>query len=358
MLDRSQASRALPALCNPLPDDAADATRVVSMCIELIDDGWPPRTPGSIAQQLRWFRSWFGTRYRIRSACIHGPAWIQSNLNFAIRGEWGTTSRGGTEMIAITGATGVLGRLVSSKLEARRVGYSPFTGDIRDQAAVASWIAACTPSVVLHFAACVPLPRVDADPAGAFDVNVGGTWNLMKSLAHAQLPAWFFYASTSHVYRSSDRPIPETGAVEPQNAYGETKSIAEQVVSFHGRNAGLETCIGRIFSFYHETQDPMFLYPSLIDRLDRHRGSEPFEIRGGDNVRDLSNADRIADHILALMDRRFTGVINVGSGRGTRIAEFVRKVAKHDLDVKVQQDGPPTTIVADIGLLERVLRGE
>lgn len=262
-------------------------------------------------------------------------------------------------MIAVTGATGVLGRILCRGLEERGEAFAVFSGDLRDPEALNRWIEATAPAALVHLAARVPVVQVNADPATAFDVNVVGTGNLLRAVANSGHRPWLFYASTSHVYRSSDRPLREDDPIEPQTIYGETKELGERVVAFYGRHLlpELPTCIGRIFSYFHETQAKAFLYPALVERLAAHPDGEPFEIRGGEDVRDFLSAEQVVDRILALMDRRCTGVVNVASGQGTKIKDFVLQVAQRDLELRVQQDRPPSTLVADVSRLQEVLHG-
>jgi nucleoside-diphosphate-sugar epimerase len=253
--------------------------------------------------------------------------------------------------IGITGGSGTLGRLLSARLAGGSVPCSCFPGDVRSAAELQEWVERARPDRVVHLAARVPLEQVAADPLTAFDVNVSGTANLLRALAGLPEVPWLFYASTSHVYRSTDSPIGEDGEVRPQNVYAETKWLAEQVVEFHVRRGHVRACIGRIFSFYHPSQAPPFLYPSIVERLARHDPRAPFPLRGGNSVRDLSNAEQVVDAILRLAERESEGIVNIGSGVGTTIADFVRSLAGGELAIEVAQDEPVTALVADVARL-------
>ncbi len=132
--------------------------------------------------------------------------------------------------IAITGCTGVLGRIIVKKLRLRSARVSCFQGDIRCEDDVRAWICGTNPQAVIHLAARVPVDVVEKAPLEAFDVNVGGTYNLLKVMTEQRVSAWFFLASSSHVYKSADTPLRENDVLAPQNTYGETKLLAESVV--------------------------------------------------------------------------------------------------------------------------------
>jgi len=220
---------------------------------------------------------------------------------------------------------------------------------------VQAWVRDVRPARVLHFAARVPLDEVARDPLSAFDVNVVGTARLCAALAGLDSVPWLFYASTSHVYESLDRPIGEDDPVKPQNTYAETKHLGEQVVRFHERHGAVRACIGRIFSFYHPSQAKPFLYPSIIERLATRDREQPFVLRGGNDVRDLSTAEDVVDAILQLMDRECEGVVNIGSGVGTKIADFVRRLSGDDLEIVVPSGERRTSLVADVSRLRALL---
>ncbi|HTS53510.1 MAG TPA: DegT/DnrJ/EryC1/StrS family aminotransferase [Burkholderiales bacterium] len=232
--------------------------------------------------------------------------------------------------VGITGCSGTLGSLVRQRLAPSAEGHC-FEGDLRSTWDVEAWVNDVRPARVLHLAARVPLEQVARDPLGAFDVNVRGTARLCAALAGLGIVPWLFYASTSHVYESLDRPISEDDPLKPQNTYAETKHLGEQIVQFHERHGTVRACIGRIFSFYHPSQAKPFLYPSIVERLATHDRERPFALRGGNDVRDLSAAEDIVDAILQLMDRECEGIVNIGSGVGTRIADFVRRLSGGDL---------------------------
>jgi len=260
-------------------------------------------------------------------------------------------------MIGITGSTGVLGKILLSRLESYGIELSVFKGDIRDYDSVKIWVLEFSPKAIIHLAAIVPVAYAQENPYEAFSVNVGGTKNLLDAIVEAKCSPWFFFSSTSHVYRSSPIPINESSELLPQNVYAETKIIAEQILQFYRRNIAMQICIGRIFSFYHETQKHPFLYPSVLKRLKNHNRSLNFELFGGHDVRDILNAEEVAEYIIKLLFKRAEGIVNIGSGKGIKIKDFVRNLGGESINILVKQDKPPTTFIADITRLKELTNG-
>jgi len=82
-------------------------------------------------------------------------------------------------MIGITGAKGVLGRIICQKLENQNVDFSIFNDDIRNENAVFEWLKSDNISYVIHLASKVAVSDVENNIAEAYEVNVSGTINLI-----------------------------------------------------------------------------------------------------------------------------------------------------------------------------------
>ena len=257
--------------------------------------------------------------------------------------------------IGLTGGRGILGRIAIKQLLERGHEVSSFAGDICDLSALQAWAVEAQAEAVLHFAAVVPTQTVQADPAHAFRINVGGTANLVSALAVCERKPWLFYASSSHVYRPQSEPLREDAPVSPINPYGLSKRMGEQVVESSAGPAGLPWCVGRIFSFYHPDQTGSFLYPTLQRRFATEDLTQPFPLHGVDDVRDLSLADDLVAAIVELTECQAAGIINIGSGRGTRIADFVQSLAPMSLNITSASTGTPTSLVADTTKLRQIL---
>jgi nucleoside-diphosphate-sugar epimerase len=228
--------------------------------------------------------------------------------------------------IGLTGATGVLGQSVQRDWPG--VSWHAFRGDVRDAAAVRTW-ADTDLDAVLHLAAIVPVGRVTSDPGAAFEVNVRGTWNVLLALQGRGI--WTFVASSSHVHGVS--------------LYGVTKRLAEAAALGLG-----PACVGRIFSFSSPTQDPSYLLPGLLRRIDAADRGSTLVVSGGHNVRDFLTTRKIVDAIRVLHEHRVTGVVDIGSGEGVSVLDVARRLAarkgREDLRI-VTEDEERTVLVAE-----------
>lgn len=251
--------------------------------------------------------------------------------------------------VGITGSCGVLGSIIVKKLTKSGYEFSSFEGDIQNIEEIKKWIDSDQLDNIIHLAAIVPPSEVKKSLLQAFEINSIGTKNLVDVLNEKSGKPWLFYASTSHVYKSSDLPIKEEGKIEPISEYGLTKYAGEVLAKKNYENL----CIGRIFSMYHKTQKPPFLYPNIQKRLKEEDLTKDFELFGAESERDFLNAEDIADIILKLMENQVLGTYNIASGKGVKIKDFVKSMTKKE--IKIKDMGGKDKLVANIDKLKKVL---
>jgi nucleoside-diphosphate-sugar epimerase/phosphohistidine swiveling domain-containing protein len=148
--------------------------------------------------------------------------------------------------VAVTGASGVLGRGLVARLLSRGhdvVGlarHSPESwpsaaqfvhGDIRDAAAVRRAVAGA--EVIAH---CAWAPSRHADDPRSQEVNIGGTANVLAAMANSGTRRIVF-TSSAHVYgtrRAITTPAGEHDQLNPVTAEGRHNARAEQMLAASG----------------------------------------------------------------------------------------------------------------------------
>lgn len=253
--------------------------------------------------------------------------------------------------VGLTGSRGVLGRSLMRHWQG--CVWATFDGDVRSYESVASWFDSKKLDAVVHLAAVVPVREVETDFYRAFQVNVGGTLNLLEALrSRSEDRPWFFYASSSHVYRKGAKPIAEGDALEPSTLYGLTKLHGEQVAQAYSTMSDIDVCIGRIFSFGSPLQSPAYFLPSIVKRIRNAPSASVIHVPGASQKRDFLTTELISDAIRHLCLQRETGIVNIGSGKPAKIIDVARRVAeelgREDLDVVPADDTDEGGLVADI----------
>ncbi|GAA5190641.1 UDP-glucose 4-epimerase GalE [Rugosimonospora acidiphila] len=250
--------------------------------------------------------------------------------------------------VLVTGGLGFVGRAVATELvgAGHRVdvltrgatgtkppaGADPVEADVRDRVRIAEVVARGRYDGICHLAALTRGRDSVADPLTYYDVNVGGTLNLLLA-ARAAGPVRFVFASTSIVYGSR-----RTGALQedlppaPENPYGASKVAAEQLVGYHAATGDISAATLRCFNVAgavdgYPDADPTRIIPNVLRAI---RGELPHVTVNGDGsaVREFTHVlDVAAAFRLALESTATAGpgapVYNVGTGRGVSVAEII-----------------------------------
>ena len=233
--------------------------------------------------------------------------------------------------LAITGASGLLGVNLACALRdqwdlvgayhAQRVtldGVRAVSLDVGDRRAVCAWLADERPDVVWHGAGLTNVELCETDPGLAERLNVEATANVAE--AAAACGARLVHISTDHLFDGMKKQYSEAAATQPLNVYAATKLRAEHVVSDLDRDALIIRT--NFYGWGHPRRQ------SFSDWILSTLRS------GGDLTmfRDVYFSpiliNDLIDSVLALLDRRATGVYNVaGRERLSKLA-FALELAK------------------------------
>lgn len=209
-------------------------------------------------------------------------------------------------------------------------------GDVRDKLALAGAVEHA--SQIFHLAAQVAVTTSLEDPRADFEVNAGGTFNLLEVLRTMDPAPPLVYTSTNKVYgdlpdvdlHTSGRRyqpvednlrrsgIDEARPLDFHTPYGCSKGSAEQYVLDYARSFGGTACVFRMSCIYgpHQfgTEDQGWVAHFLIRALDRQR----ITLYGdGMQVRDILFVEDLVDAFLLAqenMDRISGQAFNIGGG--------------------------------------------
>ena len=103
--------------------------------------------------------------------------------------------------------------------------------DITNKEAVEETVLKISPEVIIHCAAWTNVDAAEDNKEKVFSINVEGTRNLVESAK--KVNAKFIYISTDYVFSGEgENPwMPDCELFSPQNIYGQSKLLGEQIVS-------------------------------------------------------------------------------------------------------------------------------
>ena len=189
---------------------------------------------------------------------------------------------------------------------------------------------------VFHFAALWLLHCWDY-PDSAFDVNIKGTFNVVKAVMKSNVKR-LVYSSSASVYGDAlAEPMDENHPFNNNNFYGATKIASEQIIKslFHRykneKNKKFEYVGLRYMNVYGKRQDYKGAYIAVIMKLldNLLENKEPVIYGDGTQAYDFINVlDCAKANILAMKSNISDRFYNVGTGKKTTINELTRLIIK------------------------------
>jgi nucleoside-diphosphate-sugar epimerase len=239
--------------------------------------------------------------------------------------------------------------------------------DIRDYAAIAPLIQGA--EVVFHLAAIPSVPRSIEDPVPSHEVNVDGTFQVLRASA-AGGAGRVVYAASSSAYGGSEiLPKVETMAPAPQSPYAAQKLAGEYYAQVFYRCFGLETVSLRYFNVYGPRQDPSSPYSGVISLFIKAitERRAPVIFGDGEQSRDFTYVEDVVDATLkAARARGVAGkVYNAGNGNRYTLKQVWQTLERIEGVEIAPAYGPPragdvrhsqadvTAAVRDLGLEPR-----
>jgi UDP-glucose 4-epimerase len=164
----------------------------------------------------------------------------------------------------------------------------------------------------------------------AFDVNIGGTFNLLEASAEAGVKK-IIYSSSVLVYGNNpaSRPIAEDHCIDTDTIYGAGKVGSEYLLRVFKREKGLNYVTLRYCGVYGPRQHfrgNLVLYiPECFQRIDH--GQPPIIYGDGSQPYDFVYVEDIARaNVLALKSSVTGEVINIGTGMATTVGDVVQMI--------------------------------
>lgn len=229
----------------------------------------------------------------------------------------------------ISGASGFLGKVIVQQLLLKKakiltIGRKPTNNIICDLASASPIINVSQIDFVIHAAGKAhSIPKTKVEKQDFFDINLTGTYNLLKSLETLpNLPKYFVFISSVSVYgNEKGTKINEHKPLEARDSYGLSKIAAEQLVKeWCSRNNVIWTILRLPLLV---GKNPPGNLGKMVEAI---RKGYYFNINDGKAIKSMVLADDVAYFIpeIALIG----GIYNLTDGSDASIKDLSYLIAK------------------------------
>jgi len=167
--------------------------------------------------------------------------------------------------------------------------------DIRNASALGPVLRGA--DTVFHLAAIPSVPRSIDDPVPSHDVNIDGTFNVLRAAAEQKVRRVVYAASSSAYGDSETLPKTESMTPRPKSPYAVQKLVGEQYLSVFHSCFGLEGVALRFFNVYGPRQDPTSTYSGVLSLFMKHllARTPPTIFGDGEQSRDFTFVEDVAE---------------------------------------------------------------
>ena len=188
--------------------------------------------------------------------------------------------------------------------------------DIRDYDAIAPVIEGA--DTVFHLAAIPSVPKSIADPLPSHDVNINGTFSVLRAAKDGGVRR-VVYAASSSAYGDTDvLPKIESMKPLPKSPYALQKLVGEYYCNVFTTCFGLETIGLRFFNVYGPRQDPMSPYSGVLSLFMKHliARTAPTIHGDGEQTRDFTYVEDVAGLVIKASTAGVPGTTYNGGNGG------------------------------------------
>ncbi len=215
--------------------------------------------------------------------------------------------------------------------------------DIRDPVSVARAVSGAR--IVFHLAAIPSVPRSIDDPVPSHEVNIDGTFHVLRACAAASVQRVVYAASSSAYGDTLVLPKDETMTPQPQSPYAAQKLMGEYYCSVFSSCFGLETVALRFFNVYGPRQDPSSPYSGVLSLFMKALlgRTAPTIFGDGEQSRDFTYVEDVAALVIkAAFAANVSGqVYNAGNGNRYTLNDIWSELQKIEGVSIAPHYGPP-----------------
>ena len=238
--------------------------------------------------------------------------------------------------VAVTGASGFIGRYVLTELEQHQVDVVAVTRSVDHLKGLAlsgevvemdigvaredSFDLLGQPDILIHLA-WDGLPNYKS--LHHFETELPKQFCFLKKMIDAGLPS-LFVTGTCFEYGMQSGPLTADTPTKPNNPYGYAKDALRQQLEFLKSDTNFNLTWARLFYMYGEGQPSTSLYPQLKQAV--LNGEKVFNMSGGEQLRDFMPVQKVAHQIVKLaLTGNEVDTLNICAGSPISVRRLVER---------------------------------
>lgn len=246
-----------------------------------------------------------------------------------------TFSRGRNQSLSLLSLEGLLTQVDCSA-----------TGSVEDLAQLQELMRERRVEIVYHLAALPFVETGQGDPIQTFEINIGGTWNVLEAARLNQVER-VVTVSSSHVYGDNPNlPYKEEYYPQPSRPYETSKACADLLAQCYASSYQMEVDIPRLVNVYGPGDlSRTRIVPKIIRTV--LAGQSP-QLWQSEAVRDFLYVEDAVDALQAIVEKKLpksksNRIFNFGSGNPVKIDELVQQIIALSAvpDVKLELQPQP-----------------
>lgn len=248
--------------------------------------------------------------------------------------------------LLVLGGTGFVGSHIKSILSSKYDVYlSGREVDVRNAERVHELVARQMPDEVMHLAAVTTVVESFQNQSETYEINFGGTLNLLMALRQCHFKGRMLYVGSSQVYGSPlvGLPVTEESPLRPLNPYAVSKIAAEALCYQWSQTGKFEIVMARPFNHIGPGQSERFAiadFARQVAEIRLGRRKPVLQVGDIDETRDFTDVrDVVRAYATLLKNGRNGNVYNVCSGVERSVRSLIEHlIALANVDVQVEQD--------------------
>ena len=194
------------------------------------------------------------------------------------------------------------------------------------------------------------------------NINIGIEYNfnpmikIMEYLKNKKIKKFICFTTILLYKKKSNRRVSEKDEINPyENNYIFSKHLLEEVVNFYKNK--IPSIIVRLSNIYGYSK---LIRPDLVPTLmQKVFKKKKIYVWSDKPIRDFIFAEDAADAVVKLLNSRFTGVINVGSGKSNSVKNLIGIISKYSnkkIETLNKKVTGPYKFLININLLKKITK--